>query len=90
MRATSFRVPTAHREFENLAKTQEVCFSQVVTSLILRVKDILIFAAKISIFFKVCQVSFVSVIVTNHVGTGKICGRAGKKQGKHREFENAI
>ena len=59
-----------HREFGNFAKTQGkqgICFSQVVTSLILKEKDILIFAAKISIFFKVCQVSFVSVIVTNYV-----------------------
>ena len=72
-----YRVPTAqgkqgkwpnkipcqgkHREFGNFAKTQ------VVNSLILKVKHILIFATKISISFKVCQVSFVSVIVINHV-----------------------
>ena len=59
-----------HREFGNFAKTQGIWFSQILNSLILKVKEILIFAAKISIFsffFKVCQVSFMSVIVTNHV-----------------------
>ena len=62
-----FRVPTAqgkqakwtkknpcqgkHREFGNFAKTQGILFAQVVNSLILKVKDIVIFAVKISIFF---------------------------------------
>ena len=40
-----------HREFGNFAKTQGILFGQVVNSLILKVKDIAIFAAKISIFF---------------------------------------
>ena len=39
-----------HREFGNFAKTQGIWFAQVVNSLILTVKDISIFAAKISIF----------------------------------------
>ena len=39
-----------HREFGNFAKTQGILFGQVVNSLILKVKDIAIFAAKISIF----------------------------------------
>ena len=63
-----YRVPTAHRkqgkwakkipcqekhrEFRNFAKTQGIWFAQVVNYLILRVKDIPIFAVKISIFFK--------------------------------------
>ena len=40
-----------YREFVNLAKTQGILVAQVVNSLILKVKDISIFAAKISIFF---------------------------------------
>ena len=40
-----------HREFGNFAKTQGNLFGQVVNSLILKVKDIAIFAAKISNFF---------------------------------------
>ena len=39
------------REFGNFAKTQGIWFSQVVYSLILKVKHISIFAAKISNFF---------------------------------------
>ena len=39
-----------HRESGNFAKTQGIWFAQVVNSLILKVKDVLIFAAKISIF----------------------------------------
>ena len=37
-------------EFGNFAKTEGIWFAQVVYSLILKVKDISIFAAKISIF----------------------------------------
>ena len=36
------------REFGNVAKTQGICFAQVVNSLILKVKDVSIFVAKIS------------------------------------------
>ena len=39
-----------YREFENFAKTQGIWFAQVVISLILKVKDISVFAVKISIF----------------------------------------
>ena len=59
-----------HREFGNFVKTQGNWFAQVVSSLIVKVKDISIFAAKMSPKFlklEVCQVSFVYVIVTNHV-----------------------
>ena len=49
-----------NREFRNFAKTQGILFAQVVNSLILKVTDIAIFAAKISIG------SFVCVIVTNY------------------------
>ena len=56
---------------QNTGKTQGIWFAQVVNSLILKVKDISIFAAKNFQFFfgvgQVCQVSFVYVIVTNDV-----------------------
>ena len=39
-----------HREFGNFAITQGIWYAQVVISLILKVKDVSIFAAKISIF----------------------------------------
>ena len=39
-----------HKEFGNFAKTQGIWFAQVVNSLILKVKNNLVFAAKISIF----------------------------------------
>ena len=39
-----------HRELGNFAKAQGIRFAQVVNSLILKVKDISIFAEKISIF----------------------------------------
>ena len=37
-----------HRQLGNFAKTQGIWFAQVVNSLILKVKDISIFASKIS------------------------------------------
>ena len=40
-----------HREIGNFAKTQGIWFAQVVNSLILKVKDITIFATRISNFF---------------------------------------
>ena len=40
-----------HREFGNFAKTQGILFAEVVNFLILKVKDIAIFAAKFFIFF---------------------------------------
>ena len=47
---------------------------------------------KIPIFFKLDKSArnFVYVIITNRIYLHKICGWTGKKQGKHREFENAI
>ena len=39
-----------HREFGNFAKTQGIWFCQVVNSLILKVKDISVFAPNISKF----------------------------------------
>ena len=62
------------REFGNFAKTQEktqgILFAQVVNSLMPNVKDIAIFAAKISIFFRSwigLQYANRSAIVTNDV-----------------------
>ena len=51
--ATQKNCQGKHREFGNFAKTQGILFAQVVNSLILKVKDTAIFAAKISIFFPV-------------------------------------
>ena len=51
-----------HREFGNFAKTQGIWFAQVVNSLTLRLKDISIFAAKISIFFANTDKSAKSVL----------------------------
>ena len=39
-----------HREFGHFAKTQGIWYAQVVISLILKVKDFSIFAAKLSIY----------------------------------------
>ena len=61
---------------QNVGKTQGILFAQVVNSLILKVRDTAIFAAKISTFFpevgQVCQVSFVYVIVTNDVNWHRV------------------
>ena len=68
-----------------------IWFAQVVNSLILKVKGISIYAAKIPFFFfieagYIYQVSLVYVIVRNHVNWHReICSQTGKKQGKHRE-----
>ena len=50
MQGTHCTVPCQgkHRELGNFAKTQGIWFAQVVSSLILKVKDTLKFAAKIS------------------------------------------
>ena len=44
----NLEILTKHREFGNFDKTQEILFAQVINSLILKVKEILIFAAKMS------------------------------------------
>ena len=58
-----------HRKLGNFAKTQGYLFAPVVNSLILKAKDIAIFAADISIFSRSwigLPLSFVYVIVTNY------------------------
>ena len=47
---------------QNTGKTQEIWFAQVVNSLILNLKDISIFAVKISIFFLKLDKSTKSVL----------------------------
>ena len=78
-------------EFGNFAKTQGILFAQVENFLILQVKDIVIFAAKISIFSR----SWIGLpsqfcVCNSH----KLCklaqGRFVVGQGKHREFENTF
>ena len=68
-------------------KTQGIWFSDFVNSLILKVKDILIFPKKISKQFLVCQISFVSA---SHKSRKLAQGKFAVGQDKNREFENAI
>ena len=81
-----------HREFGNFAKTQGSLFAQVVNSLILKVKDTAIFAAKISIFFPRSWIGLPSQFCLCNIH--KLCklaqGKLAIGQGKHREFENTI
>ena len=63
-------------------------------SLFLKIKDIATFALKCPNYFDK-NMSAKSVLHIKHtrlaeIGTGKICGRTGKKQGKNKEFENRI
>ena len=62
---------------QNTGKTQGIWFAQVVNSLILKVKDISIFAARISNFVSNLDKSaksFLCIIVTNHANWhGEIC-----------------
>ena len=71
-----------HREIGNIGKRQGICFSHFVNSLILKVKDILIFPAKISKHFEVCQINFVSAIVTNHVNWHRKNLRLGREKNR--------
>ena len=71
------------REFGNFAKTQGIWFAQNVNSLILKVKDISIFATKISLPSQFC-------VCNSHKSRKLAQGKFAFIQGKHREFENAI
>ena len=78
-----FPVRGKNREIcQNTGKTQGILFAQVKNSLILQVKDTVIFAAKI-LFFSRSWIGLPSqfCVCNSH----KLC-----KQGKHREFENTI
>ena len=70
-------------------------FAQVEKFLVQKVKDIMIFAAKLGVFFKdsIClPIPF--CVCHSHksrkLAEGKFAVRKGKKQGRHREFKNAI
>ena len=79
-----------HREFGNLAKTQGIWFAQVVNSLILKVKDMLVFAAKISKFcLKLDSLPSQFCICNSHKSHKLAQGTFAVGQGKYREFENA-
>ena len=66
-------------------------FAQVVNSLIPKVKDIAIFAAKISIFFQKLNRSASQCCVCNsHTLCELAKGKIVVGQGKHREFENTV
>ena len=76
-----------HREFGNVAKTQGIWFAQVVDSLILKVKDISIFAAKIppeNCLSWICLPSQFGVC-NSHKSRKLAQGKFAVRQGKHRE-----
>ena len=76
-----------HREFGNFAKTQGIWFAQVVNSLLLKVKDISIFAAKISNFFCLSWMSLPSqfCVCDSHKSCKLAQGKFAVGQGKNRE-----
>ena len=80
-----------HREFGNFAKTQEILFAQVVNSLVLKVKGIVIIALKSPISFRgwICLPSQFCVC-NSHKSHTLAQGRFAVGQGKHREYENAL
>ena len=77
---------------QNTGKTQGILFAQVVNSLILKVWDIAIFAAEISIFFPRSWIGLPShFCICNSYKLCKLAqGKFAVGQGKHREFENTI
>ena len=79
-------------EFGNFAKTQGIWFAQVVNSLILKVKDISIFAAKLPNLKKTNWISLPSqfCVCYSHKSCKLAQGKFAVGQGKHREFENEI
>ena len=83
------KIPTVNLEI--LSKHSENTGNFVrssCNSLTLKIQDIVIFAAKFSIFSK--SVSHMNVSHISEIGTGKISSWTGKKLGKHREFANSI
>ena len=63
----------------NTGKTQGILFAQVVNSLILKVRDIAIFAAKISIFFQKLDESAESCVAFCGCNSHKLCKLAQVK-----------
>ena len=77
-----------HREFcQNTGKTQGILLAQVVNALILKVKDIAIFAAKKKCFFSRGWIGLPSQFcICNSYKLGKLSqGKFAVGQGKHRE-----
>ena len=73
-------------------QTQGFFFAQVVNSLILKAKDIFVFAAKnFQILSKLDKSAKSILCVCNSHKSHKLAqGKFAVRQGKHREFENTI
>ena len=75
------------------SETRGFFFAQVVNALILKIKDIAIFAAKKTKTFQKLDRSAKSVLFM-YCNSHKLCklaqGKFAVGQGKHREFENTI
>ena len=76
-----------HRESGHFAKTQGILFAQGVNSLILKVKNIAIFAAIICFLIRswICLPSQFFVC-NSHKSCRLAQGKFAVEQGKHREF----
>ena len=76
-----------HREFGNVVKTQGILIAQVVNSLMPKVKDIAIFAAKISIFPPWSWIGLPSnfFVCNSHKSPKLAQGKFAVIQGKHRD-----
>ena len=78
------------REFGNFAKTQGILFAQVVNSLILKVEDIAIFAAKKSIFSRSWIGLPTQFCVCNSHKSRKLAQENLRMDRENTEFENTI
>ena len=80
-----------HRDFGKVVKTQGISYAPVLNSLVLNINDIVIFAAKFTIFFlkteSVCQVSFEHETVTNHLKPHRENMQLNRE---NTEFENEL
>ena len=81
-----------HSEFGNFAKTQGILFAQFANSLMLKIKDIAIFATKKIIFLSRSRIGLPTQFsVCNSHKLWKLAqGKFAVGQGKHWEFENTI
>ena len=87
----NLEILSKHREFcQNTGKHVDIFFAQVVNALILKVKDIAIFAG--IFFFSRSWMGLPSQF--SLCNSHKLCklakGKFVVRQGKHREFENTI
>ena len=69
---------------QNTGKTQGILFAQIVSSLILNIQDIAIFAVKFSDFSQ--SVSHMKLLQISEIGTEKFSSWTGKEQGNHRQI----